>query len=93
MSDLISRSALASKIRTLADYDYHDARRQAFKQCLDYIHNMPTIEAVEVVHGEWIAQDDSLTKFMCSSCGGKNYGGHEKFCPNCGADMRKGGAE
>jgi hypothetical protein len=49
----------------------------------------PTIEAVPVVHGEWIAQDEGLTKFMCSICKGKNYGGHEKFCPNCGADMRK----
>ena len=53
------------------------------------IDEQPTIEAIPVVHGEWIAQDEGLTKFMCSICKGKNYGGHEKFCPNCGADMRK----
>ena len=47
------------------------------------------LEAVPVVHGGWAAQDEGLTKFMCSICKGKNYGGHEKFCPNCGADMRK----
>lgn len=42
--------------------------------------------------GRWIAQDETLTKFMCSVCESKNYGGYEKFCPNCGADMRKEGA-
>lgn len=38
-------------------------------------------------HGRWIAQDETLTKFMCSACEAKNYDGHEKFCPNCGAKM------
>lgn len=49
----------------------------------------PTVEAAPVVHGEWVAQDEGLTKFMCSVCKGKNHGGHEKFCPECGADMQK----
>ena len=49
---------------------------------------IPTVEAVPVVRGEWIAQDESLTRFMCSHCKAKNNGGHENFCPNCGADMR-----
>lgn len=51
------------------------------------IKQMPTIEAVPAVHGEWIAQDESRTKFMCSVCSGKNYGGHEKYCPGCGSKM------
>ena len=42
-----------------------------------------------VKRGEWIAQDEGLTKFMCSVCKSKNHGGHEKFCPECSADMRK----
>ena len=49
----------------------------------------PTIEAVPVVHGEWISQNEGRTKFKCSICESKNYGGHENFCPNCGSDMRK----
>lgn len=40
--------------------------------------------------GRWITQDETFTKFMCSVCKSKNYGGYEKFCPNCGADMRGG---
>lgn len=38
--------------------------------------------------GRWIPQDDTLTKFMCSACKARNYGGHEKYCPNCGAKMK-----
>lgn len=41
--------------------------------------------------GRWIAQDETLTKFMCSVCESKNYGGYEMFCPHCGAYMRGGG--
>lgn len=40
--------------------------------------------------GRWIAQDETLTKFMCSVCESKNHGGHEKFCPVCGARMDGG---
>ena len=53
------------------------------------VENEPTVEAKEVVYGKWIAQDEGLTKFMCSACKGKFHGGHEKFCPDCGADMRR----
>ena len=41
-----------------------------------------------VVRGEWIPQDETFTRFMCSQCKGKNYAGYQKFCPNCGAEMK-----
>lgn len=48
------------------------------------------LEAVELpVRGEWIRQDDTYTKFMCSNCGTFNHPLTYDFCPNCGADMRK----
>lgn len=53
------------------------------------IEKLPTIDAVPVVKGEWVAQDESLTKFMCSVCKSENHEGCEKFCPSCGADMRE----
>lgn len=89
--DLISREALNA---VLQRYKFgaitNEAEREYTKDTvLDFVADQPTIEAVPVVHGEWIAQNEGLTKFMCSICKGKNYGGHEKFCPNCGADMRK----
>lgn len=60
---------------------------QTSEIALRYVKNAPTIEAVPVWHGDWIAQDSSRTKFMCSVCSGKNYGGHENFCPKCGSKM------
>ena len=51
------------------------------------IEEAPTIEAVPVKHGKWTSQNEGRTLFMCSQCGTKNHGGHERFCPNCGARM------
>lgn len=53
----------------------------------DWIDEQPTVDAEPVRYGKWIAQDETRTKFMCSECNAKNYGGHEKYCPNCGARM------
>lgn len=80
---LISREALIEDFRELNWLQGDTAVIE------DIINEQPTIEAVPVVHGEWIAQDEGLTKFKCSRCASPNYGGHEQFCPACGADMRK----
>ena len=51
----------------------------------DILERMPTIDAVEVVHGEWI-EDINLVK--CSVCREKHYFGERwNYCPNCGAKM------
>ena len=46
-------------------------------------------DVAPVVHGHWIRQDESFTRFKCSNpeCGAENYGGFENYCPNCGAKM------
>lgn len=98
MDDLISRSALIEHIKDLPTWWADDGGfypgSMKYPEGMYYpediissIENAPTIEAVPVVHGEWIAQDESRTKFMCSVCSGKNYGGHEKYCPGCGSKM------
>lgn len=58
----------------------------------------PTVDAVEVVHGEWeITEDDyfDLVEMKCSVCG-ESYGFEDyedcipknyHYCPNCGAKM------
>ncbi len=66
------------------------------------IDNAPTVDAVPVVHGEWIAS--IIGKDVCSNChkmfSSPPYGTNLiprkefKFCPSCGAKMdgeRKGG--
>lgn len=62
------------------------------------IANAPTVDAVEVVHGEWeITEDDyhDLVEMKCSVCG-ESYGFEDyeddipknyHYCPNCGAKM------
>lgn len=40
--------------------------------------------------GEWVI---SGFDYKCSNCGMLPYFRQYNFCPNCGADMRKGGAE
>ena len=69
-----------------------NAMRGGVKRALRCMEQTPTITLADLrPKGRWIAQDETLTKFMCSVCESKNYGGYEKFCPNCGADMRGGG--
>ncbi len=51
--------------------------------------DFPTVEAVPVVHGNWIVElDKFLLLYECSECS-STYPWATNFCPNCGADMRK----
>lgn len=61
----------------------------------ELVRRQPTIEAVPAVHGEWIYENYT---WHCGVCGFHPFKGYIpkepgfNFCPNCGADMRKGGA-
>ena len=69
------------------------------KNTIEIINEQPTIEAVEVVHGEWeeITYDWSgETIYSCSLCkedfvtiDGTPAENLYNFCPNRGADMKK----
>ena len=62
------------------------------------VHGCPTVEAVEVVHGQWFVIEDDyfdLVELKCSACG-ESYGFEDyedcipqnyHYCPNCGAKM------
>lgn len=44
-------------------------------------------------HGKWIFEDEGKGLMAaCSECKAITLSTHGNFCPNCGADMRKGGA-
>ena len=64
------------------------------------IKDMPTVDAVEVVHGKWLAMqveggdpfDGNSTYcfdvFQCSECGAHfDVSEAMNYCPNCGAKM------
>lgn len=69
---------------------------------LDVIEDMPTIDAVPVVHARWIHCKGKSNLWYCSNCGDKmiynptrrtynivklSMAEKNKFCRNCGARM------
>lgn len=63
-------------------------------EILNVIAEQLTVDAVEVVHGEWVVcGDGEYVPFMCSACGKTTSWYHAQtanFCPNCGAKMDGG---
>lgn len=72
----------------------------AYYRILHLLDDAQTVDAVEVVHGEWIPEDVAYNgkteKFKCSACGRVHFYGHYvrsleyEFCPMCGAMMNGG---
>ena len=73
----------------------HDAMLIA--DCLCELEAMPTVDAVEVVHGRWKAHKPDCrgytASFICSCCEDTIYTDYcmkeceYNYCPNCGAKM------
>lgn len=97
MSDLISRRELIKAMEKKYDLAekkafYSVGLSEGFIITEEIIKNQPPVEAVPVVHGEWIEFDVDYggipaVGHQCSECGRSN-GFITDFCPNCGADMR-----
>ena len=47
------------------------------------IEAQPTVDAVEVVHGEWAIVGDACVCSVCNKWAVQDY----HYCPNCGAKM------
>ena len=65
----------------------------ALKCCIDLFQNFPTVDAVEVVHGQWIVKHNPITdpkgyfiRIVCSQCD-LHTGQKSNYCPQCGAKM------
>lgn len=91
MDDLISRKALMKYMR---DYKWEFALNSDFSKAIEMVDVQPAVEAVPVVHGEWIRvpSSDMATgrAYECSNCKKMRYGSFlPPFCQMCGADMRK----
>ena len=69
--------------------DFAKDTRDAARSLIDA---QPTVEAVPVVHGEWV--NEYINRYghpchCCSVCGFHASHQDKNFCPECGADMRK----
>ena len=60
--------------------------------CTDYLEERPKGKWINVPCERDLVFNKGI-KYTCSVCGKFNSYGHSAYCPNCGADMRKGGAE
>lgn len=98
MSDYISREQAIKSI-------YGGANTVIYtREVVKTIDSLPSADVRENVHGEWIFYDEEFypqCRFAsavnhrireCSICHHKiaDFNGEMRFCPNCGADMRKG---
>ena len=91
MSDLISRSKLIGELvsnSASAVATPREVKQQ--NKILQIVREQPTVEANSVVHGEWKFEMSTVFPvYRCSECNCATMLGQTKFCPNCGADMRK----
>ena len=104
MEELIRKSdvvkVIDKKIQNTSDYLQHDALIELEAD----VEEIPIVEAVQVVHGEWLDFYGDYSTAECDQCAEcyevspdsepkKEYFEAFKqcynFCPNCGADMRK----
>ena len=89
MSDLISRMVLLKSIREVSTSPLNEWDTMGV---LNIVNKQPTVEAVPVVHGEWV--NEYINRYghpchCCSVCGFHASHQDKNFCPECGADMRK----
>lgn len=93
---LIDADALARKLSSYTEYSDDGEQEINADAVFISIKEAPTVDAVEVVHGEWIydSGDEYADHYHCSVCGEKIDLCNEiftemkpKYCPNCGAKM------
>lgn len=68
------------------------SRANGIRDAIIEVYDAPTIDAVSVVHGEWIiSYIGNRKQTECSACG-KSFTTYDvygwNYCPWCGADMR-----
>ena len=105
---LIDANELLDFVKGLKFHGGTKTRTQAGQEVLDIhiphiVANIPTVDAVEVVHGRWLSNGmcnhkpsrfrnpDKWTIYKCSECGysnGRKF--NANYCPNCGAKMDGG---
>ena len=96
MADLVEREAIKDAIGFM---NLHFLGHGETKSVLDSINEVPSVDAVPVVHGYWISLTDcSNAGVYCSVCHKKvwkeDYAWcnrknklRSNYCPNCGAKM------
>ena len=90
--EYIERGAMVALLEdTHSDKDWMVNQYNADWICA-LIESQPAADVVEVKHGRW--KSVGLAGLKCSKCGHEDHWKmYYSYCPNCGADMRDGGAD
>ena len=92
---LVDAEAIARKLKNAHCAECHVVRKVQCSACwvediLELLDD-EAVDAVEVVHGEWVVcGDGEYVPFLCSACGKTTSWYHAQtanYCPNCGAKM------
>lgn len=73
---------IALRAISIAEYWLNKAEKQAMQ-----IRHLEERNKRVDMRGEWIEENDYMGFYDCSECGYK-VGIMNRYCPNCGADMR-----
>ena len=95
---LIDADAIISVMDKCAETPEDDVAKLCYLYTSRILKDAPTIDAVPVVHGEWIFQRirGSMGTKTCSVCGYQSWQSIMRmdnignYCPNCGARMDGG---
>ncbi len=93
MAEYIERERAIQKVKNVMATEWFRGNYEAIgplQRVVDVqLGRMTAADVAPVVHGHWIRQDESFTRFKCSNpeCGIENCRGFENYCPNCGAKM------
>lgn len=88
---LIDADALVGWLKGAGSYlkglENHKPLTKAIGVIINHIEEIPTIEAVEVVHGRWVVEHEGSVR--CSECcfNRASIKIPLDYCPNCGAKM------
>lgn len=90
MSDYISREDAEHKL----EIAFLGLDKKCSNVAKDLFNHIPSADVRENIHGEWEEvtdyKDDNVYQWhiICSVCRQRGMFESDKFCPNCGADMR-----
>ena len=94
MADLISRQAAIEWLKKVGRCwkccEDTKLLRKTLGGIINHVEKMPSVDAVEVVHGRWDVEVgmNYNRERICPVCNKHIESNYWNYCPNCGADMR-----
>lgn len=89
MDDFISRAETIKALQALMGAAVTGSEQALVEAAVHVAESVPKADVQPVRHGKWVRQDNTFTRYECSVCISRNHRGYERYCPNCGAKMKR----